>query len=317
MISIQSRVRYTGMVSLLLMLPFLAGADGNGCGAGPVPAGSGTSADAGVSCTPADCTGLAAPLDAKTCPGGASVARTVCSRDASGQCGWEFPSCPTGGDAGEVCECTGPAPGAPNMICSDGSTGGPVCSKGSDGTCGWQIRSCPVQACPGLGCFPNCPNGILKDSKGCETCQCAPAADGGGTGAACKSDADCAGGRICGFPEVDACTATGTCFETLPEGCNAYSLGCACDGSEVNVVCNGLPAGYAPAPLLHTGACVDSGANDGGDGGACCPTGWDLYACTHPDGGAGMACHNPQLGCASSLTCGQGCDGVVTGRCGP
>jgi hypothetical protein len=222
MISSQSRVRYTGMVSLLLMLPFLAGADGNGCGAGPVP---------------------------------------------------------TGGDAGEVCECTGPAPGAPNMICSDGSTGGPVCSKGSDGTCGWQIRSCPVQAC--------------------------------------KSDADCAGGRICGFPEVDACTATGTCFETLPEGCNAYSLGCACDGSEVNVVCNGLPAGYAPAPLLHTGACVDSGANGGGDGGACCPTGWDLYACTHPDGGAGMACHNPQLGCASSLTCGQGCDGVVTGRCGP
>jgi Antistasin family/Chaperone of endosialidase len=52
------------------------------------------------------------------------------------------------------------------------------------------------------------------------------------------------------------------------------------------------------------------------DAGACCPAGYDLYACTFPDGGAGEACHNPALGCASSLSCGEGCDPVVTGRCG-
>jgi hypothetical protein len=44
--------------------------------------------------------------------------------------------------------------------------------------------------------------------------------------------------------------------------------------------------------------------------------GWDLYACTYANGTAGQACHNPQLGCASSTTCGLGCDPVVTGRCG-
>jgi hypothetical protein len=52
------------------------------------------------------------------------------------------------------------------------------------------------------------------------------------------------------------------------------------------------------------------------DGGACCPANYDLYSCTFPDGGSGFACHNPAMGCASSLTCGQGCDPVVTDRCG-
>jgi hypothetical protein len=47
----------------------------------------------------------------------------------------------------------------------------------------------------------------------------------------------------------------------------------------------------------------------------CCPSSWLMYGCTYPDGGAGFACHNPALGCASSTTCGQGCDGVVVGRC--
>ena len=48
---------------------------------------------------------------------------------------------------------------------------------------------------------------------------------------------------------------------------------------------------------------------------ACCPVGFDLYACQPPGGGAGFACHNPAMGCASSQTCGQGCDPQVSGRC--
>ena len=47
----------------------------------------------------------------------------------------------------------------------------------------------------------------------------------------------------------------------------------------------------------------------------CCPAGFDLYACHEASGAAGFACHNPALGCASSLTCGQGCDPQVSGRC--
>jgi Antistasin family len=315
--AIPTRYRFVGTLALLLTLPSLTGADGNGCGGGiaspPAPG-----PDAATGCAPSDCAGLAAPSDAKLCSGGTAVGRTVCAKSAAGPCEWDFPACPVVGEDAGSCLCPGPAPSAPTPICPDGSTAGPVCMTAPDGTCGWQIRSCSTQVCPGLGCFPSCPNGILKDSQGCDTCQCAPAADAGGAGSTCTTDADCAAGSLCGFPIPDACAATGTCFVAPQVLCNAASPGCACDGSEVNIVCNGLPSGYAPAPLLHQGACTDSGPSGGAvDGGACCPTGWDLYSCTYPDGGAGSACHNPQLGCASSLTCGQGCDGVVTGRCAP
>ena len=89
----------------------------------------------------------------------------------------------------------------------------------------------------------------------------------------------------------------------------AYAAGCACDGSEVNIACNGLPSGYAPKPLAYKGACQDGGLS-------CCPEGWSMYDCAWPDGGKGLACHNPAMGCASSMTCGQGCDKVVSGVCG-
>jgi hypothetical protein len=315
--ALSSRFRFVGTFALFLTLPFLAGADGDGCNgkiaSPPVP-----TVDAGTACAPSDCAGLAAPSDAKLCPDGTAVGRTACSTSAGGSCEWEFPACPVVGDDAGTCVCAGPAPSAPTSICPDGSTAGPVCRTAPDGTCGWQIRSCSTQVCPGLGCLPSCPNGTLKDSHGCETCQCAPTADAGIAGSTCNTDADCATGSLCGFPMADGCTATGTCFVAPQLGCNGASPGCACDGAEVNIVCNGLPSGYAPAPLLHQGACADSGTTvAAADGGACCPSGWDLYSCTDADGGAGSACHNPQLGCASSLICGQGCDPVVTGRCAP
>ncbi len=59
----------------------------------------------------------------------------------------------------------------------------------------------------------------------------------------------------------------------------------------------------------------DLTATNSDTGLACCPTGYDLYDCQVPGGGAGFACHNPALGCASSQTCGQGCDPQVSGRC--
>ena len=40
-------------------------------------------------------------------------------------------------------ECEGPAPGAPSVVCPDGSTGGPVCEQTGLSTCTWRVRECP------------------------------------------------------------------------------------------------------------------------------------------------------------------------------
>jgi hypothetical protein len=66
-------------------------------------------------------------------------------------------ACPNGfetDDEGcEICKCKqpaacekqdcGPAPGAPNIMCSDGSLGGPVCERLAEGRCAWIFRQCP------------------------------------------------------------------------------------------------------------------------------------------------------------------------------
>jgi hypothetical protein len=48
----------------------------------------------------------------------------------------------------DVC---GPAMGAPNFLCTDGTIGGPgPCKRGDGGDCGWSFRSCdPVTLCTG------------------------------------------------------------------------------------------------------------------------------------------------------------------------
>jgi hypothetical protein len=47
----------------------------------------------------------------------------------------------------------------------------------------------------------------------------------------------------------------------------------------------------------------------------CCPLDWQMYPCMDGDRDTDYNCHNPQLACASSLTCGGGCDFQVYGRC--
>lgn len=87
----------------------------------------------------------------------------------------------------------------------------------------------------------------------------------GGDGGGCATDADCGTGKMCGFQTADSCSATGTCFDAPGPGvamCLAYEAGCACDGTEINLACNGYPSGYASKPVLHTGACaspIDAG----------------------------------------------------------
>ena len=124
--------------------------------------------------------------------------------------------------------------------------------------------------------------------------------DGGGkdaavdtSGQACTTSAQCGQG-ICAFDESLGCAATGKCFPPPGAVCDAYSPGCSCAGDTINLVCNGLPTGWAPAPLAHTGECtppVDASvafpcgtvncvpgqdicyipANSGTDAGACMP----------------------------------------------
>jgi hypothetical protein len=90
---------------------------------------------------------------------------------------------------------------------------------------------------------------------------CPPGEDCGdaGGGTSCIADADCPSDEVCGFPEMGGCSAQGTCFSASQVTCNAFSPACACDGSEVNTICNGLPTGYAPKAIRHTGECVDGG----------------------------------------------------------
>jgi len=44
--------------------------------------------------------------------------------------------------------CPDPAPGAPNVECWDGTTGGPVCEKVGVERCAWTIRECPPEPGP-------------------------------------------------------------------------------------------------------------------------------------------------------------------------
>jgi hypothetical protein len=92
-----------------------------------------------------------------------------------------------------------------------------------------------------------------------------PGVDGG----ACVTDSDCPAESACGYAAADKCTATGACYQFSGAQCAAYSAGCACDGTEINIACTPYPVGYFSKPLLHDGACSTGGAQDASTGGSC------------------------------------------------
>jgi hypothetical protein len=128
-------------------------------------------------------------------------------------------------------------------------------------------------------------------------------------------------GKRCGFPEAAGCAATGSCFATPGAVCQAIVLACACDGTDINVACNGLPANYAPKPYAHSGACgLDAGGGDSGGGGkdagsfACGPASCDVATefcfesgggAVLPDGGSNFtyACNPIPPQCQPDPTC--------------
>jgi hypothetical protein len=237
----------------------------------------------------AGCSGGVAPVPGETDAGGG---------DAAGG--------PTGGCT--PADCAGLAAPALAKLCPDGtSVSADLCVRETNGQCNWGFPSCPIdagQTCPGLGCAPQCPNGVLQDQNGCDTCECAPAADAGGTGV-CTSNADCLTGEICGFLESLGCSATGQCFPA-PGGARcaiASPLGCGCNGTDVSIdpgCVSGLPSGYQLHPVLHEGVCA---ADAGG-------------ACVSDRGGpCGGNTSNPCT-CATGLACTPGDSGLPFGDVG-
>ena len=73
----------------------------------------------------------------------------------------------------------------------------------------------------------------------------------------CTTNADCASGNVCAFPQAAGCAATGACFPGVAAVCNVIEPACACDGTDIILGCNGLPGGHAAKPFAHTGACGD------------------------------------------------------------
>jgi hypothetical protein len=113
--------------------------------------------------------------------------------------------------------------------------------------------------------FAACSSGDFAVGSDQSASKGSPGVDGG----ACVTDTDCASGSYCGFNDADKCAATGACFASSGVECAAYSPGCACDGTEVNVACTPYPSGYTSKPLLHTGACESGGAQDASTGAPC------------------------------------------------
>ena len=267
---------------------------GSGEDAGPLTDGGVMGVDAGSACTPASCVGLAVPALAKVCPDGTTLTESVCEEQPNGKCDWGFPDCPTDacvalpcvpcafGSVGTgtdvngcpTCPICAPPPDGgscpPAPVCNlpdcrygviaqkdaSGCEFCPVCAPPQDaGSCQCGALP-PVAACPGSGSRSITCEPVSTGACSWVVGSCPNPTDGD-TG--CQSDADCPGGDVCGFLETSACGATGSCFTAPTIICNAYSPGCACDGSEVDVICNGLPTGYARKPLKHTGACADGG----------------------------------------------------------
>jgi hypothetical protein len=203
---------------------------------------------------------------------------------------------------------------------SSGSSGSPGSSGGSRsiGSSGSSSGSVGSSASSGSGGSGSSSGGAGSSSS----------SGAGGDGGICTTNTDCGAGKLCGFPELAGCSATGRCFPASGAICNGIAFACACDDTDVNIACDGLPSGYAPKPVAHSEACgFDSGGGtsspDGGSDGssgrdagtlACGPYSCDVATefCfeagggdLRPDGGSNLtyACNPIPARCQPAPTC--------------
>jgi hypothetical protein len=86
----------------------------------PVDAGPSVDARAPGPCVQSDCAGLPVQDDAKLCPDGTGLGRTVCATRSDGTCFWDFPPCPAPlpTDASDCPRVALHDPGNPSTGCS-------------------------------------------------------------------------------------------------------------------------------------------------------------------------------------------------------
>jgi hypothetical protein len=76
-------------------------------------------------CTMADCQGKPVQDDAKLCPDGTALGRSVCTRNVMGVCNWDFPACPAPPAVDAGCGCVPDIKWGPNgglVAYQDGSS---------------------------------------------------------------------------------------------------------------------------------------------------------------------------------------------------
>jgi len=239
---------------------------------------------------------------------------TQCAADErcdQSQC--RLPPIPARSTAAE-CEraACGPELGLPNLICADGTIGGPTgrCLLNKDGTCGWEYFDCPTVGCYGI-CVPNIKSGCKVDSDcpagqacsiSCEGwgCSSTPVTTPGGTG---SSDPGTSGGNTGSTPgkPIAACTCPAgdpSCkCPDAGDGTPPPDAACACPASDPSCKCD--PMTGVCSGQTCTGQCIakptrcdpkspvacplsfpvcDNGAQpvtDGVDPISCCP----IYRC--------------------------------------
>ena len=237
----------------------------------------------------------------------------TCSCTSNGQVACTLMAClatggssGVGGSTGTGCVCSGPTPGAPNIICWDGSMGGPICETNSTGACSWQIRICPPN--PGSGgatgaggstgvtCVYNNVNyaaGIsFPAGDGCNKCSCTssggvvctkiacPAGTGGSSGVGGSTGVSCLSNGV-NYP-------AGSSFPS-PDGCNT----CSCTSSGA-IICT-----ERACQVGSGGASSAGGAGQGGN--TSCPA--ITLAIPQCDNGTAILKYDPSTGCPTGYGC--------------
>jgi hypothetical protein len=130
--------------------------------------------------------------------------------------------------------------------------------------------------------------------------------------------AGCSGGQFAVGQESDGGGSGANSGSSGSSAGSASGSGSGSASGSTSGSTTGSASGSTSGSLSGSASGSASGSTSGSggvDAGTCCPSGWQSHSCVYPDGGEGTACHDPAMGCASSLTCGVGCDPVATGSC--
>ena len=202
------------------------------------------------------CSGASSVLLAGGDAGGGDATTGGSSGSSSGSAGGSS----SGGSSGSGTGSSGGGTSGSSSGAASGSSGG----TGSSGSSGGSSGSSSSGGSSGSSGSSSGASGSSGSSSGASGSSGSSSGAGDAAGAPCTSDVQCTPGFLCGFMEADGCSAKGSCVAETGGLCNAILLGCACDGTDFNVICAGLPDGYASKPLAHMGVCtigIDAGTD--------------------------------------------------------